>query len=302
MDVPAAIEQVVAELEPGGRVAGVRRLTGGVSANVFAADINTSDGAIRRIVCRQHPGVDFKDHSAHVTAKEYHLLSALHEVGLAVPQPLLYIEPPSTAPYLVMEWIDGSTEPPSDDMAGAMDEMARFLVELHSLDPSGLPLPELDAIEDPFAAIVPYLPQTDTGRAVATWLAADSSELRPNRPAVLHGDYWPGNVMWLEGRLQAVIDWEDAAFGDPLADLAAARLELRCQYGTDDMSRFTTRYLDLFREHVGTLSLDTLTIWELYASAAALATMGAWGLEPSVEAHRRHQTQEFFDEAARQLD
>jgi aminoglycoside phosphotransferase (APT) family kinase protein len=37
---------------------------------------------------------------------------------------------------------------------------------------------------------------------------------------VLHGDYWPGNVLWRDGRLVGVIGWEEAAFGDPLADLA----------------------------------------------------------------------------------
>ena len=45
---------------------------------------------------------------------------------------------------------------------------------------------------------------------------------RPNPPALLHGDYWPGNILWKDGRLAAVIDWEDACLGDPLVDLAMA--------------------------------------------------------------------------------
>ena len=29
-----------------------------------------------------------------------------------------------------------------------------------------------------------------------------------NRPVLLHGDFWPGNILWRDGRLVAVIDWE----------------------------------------------------------------------------------------------
>jgi aminoglycoside phosphotransferase (APT) family kinase protein len=36
--------------------------------------------------------------------------------------------------------------------------------------------------------------------------------------SLLHGDYWPDNTLWRDGRLVCVIDWEDAALGDPLAD------------------------------------------------------------------------------------
>ena len=40
-----------------------------------------------------------------------------------------------------------------------------------------------------------------------------------------------------------MIDWEDAAIGDPLADLANARLEILWAYGWDAMTTFTARYL-----------------------------------------------------------
>ena len=60
---------------------------------------------------------------------------------------------------------------------------------------------------------------------------------------LLHGDYWPGNVLWKDGALAAVIDWEDAARGDPLGDLANARLELLFFFGPDAPADFTRRYL-----------------------------------------------------------
>ncbi|HYI01996.1 aminoglycoside phosphotransferase family protein [Hyalangium sp.] len=62
--------------------------------------------------------------------------------------------------------------------------------------------------------------------------------------SVLHGDFWPGNILWQEDRIAAVIDWEDAAVGDPLSDLACSRVELMCAYGEAAMEAFTAHFLD----------------------------------------------------------
>ncbi len=41
----------------------------------------------------------------------------------------------------------------------------------------------------------------------------------PNGDRLCHGDFFPGNVM-ITGRGQVIIDWIDASFGSPLADVA----------------------------------------------------------------------------------
>lgn len=45
--------------------------------------------------------------------------------------------------------------------------------------------------------------------------------------------------MWRDGQLAAVIDWEDAQLGDPLADVANARLEILWAFGIEAMLRFS---------------------------------------------------------------
>jgi aminoglycoside phosphotransferase (APT) family kinase protein len=107
--------------------------------------------------------------------------------------------------------------------------------------------------------------------------------------------------MWDHGRLVAVIDWEDACLGDPMADMATARVELLCQYGDDAMQQFTDRYLDMATQVIPTLRLEPLVAWDLYVSASALATMGDWGLEPAAEARRRQMTEGFLDRTASEL-
>jgi aminoglycoside phosphotransferase (APT) family kinase protein len=298
----SGIEQAVAELEPRGQLVGVVELTGGVSANVFGLEIVTSAGGRRRVVFRQHRSADFKQHGQAVTVTEYGVLAALHRKGLAVPEPYLYDDSGAvTAPYMIIDWVDGSTELAPDDLPVALDQMAQFLVGLHSLDPSSLPLPGREAIEDPAAAVVRSLPSTASGHHARAALRSGALQRGVNRCVLLHGDYWPGNVIWQDGRLVAVIDWEDARLGDPLADLATARVELLCRYGDDAMERFTNQYLAAHHDTIGPLRLDSLAVWELYVSAAALATMGDWGLEPAEEAQRRRRTERFFDRAARQL-
>jgi aminoglycoside phosphotransferase (APT) family kinase protein len=43
--------------------------------------------------------------------------------------------------------------------------------------------------------------------------------LRLNPSVLLHGDYWPGNILWRDGTIEAVVDWEEAQFGDPALHL-----------------------------------------------------------------------------------
>ena len=86
-----------------------------------------------------------------------------------------------------------------------------------------------------------------------------------SEPVVLHGDCWPGNLLWRDGRLAGVIDWEEAAFGDALADLAILRLEIVWHFGTAAMDMLTDEYLAL-RPAVGTA---TLPVWDLRAALRA---------------------------------
>ena len=80
-------------------------------------------------------------------------------------------------------------------------------------------------------------------------------------------------------------DWEDAALGDPLSDVACARVELACAAGTAVAEGFTRQYLAI----TGAPD-DRLPLWDLFVSTAALQYMDEWGLEPPVLAARRAAT------------
>jgi aminoglycoside phosphotransferase (APT) family kinase protein len=101
----------------------------------------------------------------------------------------------------------------------------------------------------------------------------------PHGQALCHGDLHPGNVI-MTGAGPRIIDWYDAAVGDPAADLARTCLLL--QYArlpaTDAQRRvfeaLRERFLDAYLEHYRTLlpaAADGLIDWFLPIAAARLA-------------------------------
>jgi aminoglycoside phosphotransferase (APT) family kinase protein len=196
---------------------------------------------------------------------------------------------------------DGEPNVAPSELLDALAQMARFLVHLHALPTDAFAVAQLNELEDPAEALLAHLPTTETGDRLRRALRADKRERVDNPHVLVHGDFWPGNVLWQAGRIAAVIDWEDASLGDPLADLACARVELLCRYGGDAMNHFTDRYLAISHEASRRPRLDCLALWEVYVSASALATMHRWGLDPDDETHRRTHTTRFFERAAGEL-
>ena len=304
MEVQArkAIEAAVSSILPGGRVVEVDELRGGVSALVCRVEVETAEGGSRRLVFRQHRFERFKAHDRRVAATEFAVLRALHDRGFPVPAPLHLDDSGRwTGPFFLMELVEGSTEVAEADLPSALEQMAGLLARLHALDPVELGVPGLGRFEDPVPELSSVLPPGDLGEAVRSAIAAGEVRAAPNHRVIIHGDYWPGNVLWRDGRLAAVIDWEDCAISDPLADLACARVELLCRYGADAMDAFTSRYLRGAAGGSGVLRLDALALWEVFVSAAALSSMAEWGLDPEEERQRRRTTERFFTRAAGDL-
>ncbi len=191
------------------------------------------DGA--RVVLRRPPRGPLPP-SAHDVIREARLLAALRPHGTPVPEVLAMCEDEAVigAPFYVMEWIDGHvlTESMPASLAGEAGRLAECLVdglvELHAVDPGG---PELAGFGRPDGYLERQLKrfgglyETNATRslpdleAVADWLAANLPDSPPS--TVVHGDYRLGNVMVAPNptRLAAILDWEMATIGDPLADL-----------------------------------------------------------------------------------
>jgi aminoglycoside phosphotransferase (APT) family kinase protein len=99
-----------------------------------------------------------------------------------------------------------------------------------------------------------------------------------NPSVLLHGDYWPGNILWHKGRLAGIIDWEDAHVGDPLADLAISRLEILWALDLDAMRTFTRHYQSLIK-----LDFSALPYWDLCAALRPAFQIATWAGNPARE-------------------
>jgi aminoglycoside phosphotransferase (APT) family kinase protein len=291
MEPDARLESIARRITPDGRVTGVWRLTGGVSAQVIAVEIETPGKSRRKVVIRQHGEAD-RQRNPQIAQDEFRLLQKLHALNIPVPEPLLADSSGEIfpTPYLVTTWIDGSTDFSPDDPLARARQLAEVLARIHQVDLDHADLRFLR----PHPALALDLSQAEDRVRAALEMAPP---FEPNPPALLHGDYWPGNVLWRGDAIAAVIDWEDAATGDPLVDLANGRLEVLWAYGAAAMDAFTAQY----QSHRPGLNYRHLPHQDLCAALSALGSIMSWGLDAVTLARMQADLRGFIDRALERL-
>lgn len=280
---------------PDARLLGYRSLTGGVSAAVHLLDVSTPQGSAKFVV-RRHGAASWKQLADDVTQAEFRLLVALHDSHFPVPEPL-FLDTDAhllSSPYFVMRFVEGSSDIPESFLDCALFQMATFLARLHALDPRELSLPALPDRENPIDGALRFTP--DNGSTGQLREVVSSYRLHGSSPSILHGDFWPGNVLWNGGAIAAVLDWEDAALGPAASDVACCRAEINVLFGVSAANRFVSYYREASAD-----PLHDLSLWDFYVSSAALASLHEWGLPPEVEANRRERTTEFLEHVAASL-
>jgi aminoglycoside phosphotransferase (APT) family kinase protein len=177
--------------------------------------------------------------SAHDVLREARLLRALRDTPARVPEVLAVCSDEDTigAPFYVMTKIEG--EVITTEVPAALDEPAHrreigeqlidSLVEIHAVDWEavglegfGKPTGYLERQLRRFTGLwelnkTREIPAVEN---VHRWLAENMPESGP--ATIVHGDYRLGNTIFAAAppaRLEAVLDWEMATIGDPLADL-----------------------------------------------------------------------------------
>ncbi|GAA4211781.1 phosphotransferase family protein [Actinocatenispora rupis] len=207
-------------------------IAGGRSNLTYRVTDGTSRWVLRR------PPLGHVLPTAHDMGREYRVISALGATAVPVPEALLLCTDETVlgAPFYLMAEVPGVVLRTAADYAGVdragMARAARLLVDtlvtLHGIEPDtvglgdfGRPagyltrqverwyrqwggsatrvLPALDELHDRLAAAVPDTP----------------------RYGIVHGDYRLDNLMYDPDltRVTAVLDWEMATTGDPLADV-----------------------------------------------------------------------------------
>jgi aminoglycoside phosphotransferase (APT) family kinase protein len=292
------VAQVIA---PGSRLARAWELKGGVSAQVTALEVERPDGQRQTVVVRRHGPADLAG-NPQVAAAEFRLLGLVRSAGLAVPAPLHLDQSGAIfpTPYLVIEYIEGQTAVAPEHVGAALDQMAAYLAKVHTINAANADLTFMQPHGQRFAWLINNRPDTlddslDEPRIRAALDAIWPFERR-NPAVLLHGDFWPGNIMWRDGRLAAVLDWEDAAVDDPLADLAVSRLDILWAFGAEAMDYFTARY-----QALSALDWTNLPAWDLCAALRPAGKISGWATATAAEQTMRERHRAFVEQAFARL-
>jgi aminoglycoside phosphotransferase (APT) family kinase protein len=290
-------EQLVQRLYPLGRLINAWELKGGVSAQITALEVLLPGEQVMRMVVRRHGSRDLA-RNPQVAADEYRLLKLLKYEQMESPAPYYLDKSCSvfTAPYIVIEFIDGVVEFSPADLSNYLQQMATSLARIHSIacskhDLSFLPL-QVQLVAEKLAN-KPTILDESLDEGIIREALQVSWPLTRNEDAILHGDFWPGNTLWKNGKLVAVIDWEDAACGDPLSDLANARLEILWAFGEDAMSEFTSQYAAM----MPMIDMSCLHFWDLWAALRPASRLSEWGLSTASESVVRERHNLFVSRA-----
>ena len=190
------------------------------------------------------------------TAKEAKWLPKLApHLPLAVPVHLAMGHPANGYPFewAVYRWLPGENANGTiDDLDQAAADLAAFVNALRKVDATGAhprpplargaPLAELD--EQVRQSIAQLGDRIDGEATLLSWEESLNASRRDGEEVWVHGDLLPGNLLVVDGRLSAVIDWGGLNVGDPACDLQPAwnlfsgesRMRYRAELQVDDAS------------------------------------------------------------------
>jgi aminoglycoside phosphotransferase (APT) family kinase protein len=87
----------------------------------------------------------------------------------------------------------------------------------------------------------------------------------------VHGDVWPGNMLFEDDRCVALIDWKTAGAGDPGVDLGSLRMQMAVQYGQDAPAHV----LEGWQRQAGRAA-TSLPYWDAVAALNTPTVMDGW--------------------------
>lgn len=254
------IEHLKASWE-GPRIQSVAPLDGGMSAVMLLVD--TEDGCF---VVR-FPSEELRAHFDDPAGHEWSILEGVQASGLPGPEPLRLADGPDGR-FLILRHMPGQATAATEDPVAYTNQMAEALAQVHHADLSLFPTltgmkPKWSPPPQPWSQ---NLREPEVIYALLAW--GDP----PLQNSVLrHGDFWPGNLLWEDGQLTGIIDWENALLGPASADVGLSRLDVAWVFGFDVMESYTEACLAL-----NPAAGEDLLYWDLRACLRPMHNLAEW--------------------------
>jgi aminoglycoside phosphotransferase (APT) family kinase protein len=193
----------------------------------------------RNYVMRSKPGpVARLQPSAHAIEREYRVIGALGKAGLPVPEVYCLCDDESVIgrAFYVMQcmdgrvlWDQGLAGFANSERAAIYDEMNRVMAALHNVDYNAAALGDFGRPGNYFSRQISrwskqyQVTETEHIEAMNKLIEFLPGAIPTGDEAtVVHGDYRLDNLMFhpTEPRIIAILDWELATIGHPLADFS----------------------------------------------------------------------------------
>jgi len=266
-----AVRALLSEIAPGSTLAAINATEPGHYNVVHILETVSPSGELTPLVLKRYINDRLVAQKART---EFMTLDWLHRDGAAVPQPLYLDEAGAYfgTPAIVTRFLPGqilrlATDHPVSSQVWVR-ELAAALAKIHSVPWNAAAADFLPPVEPNLlwflrGDVAPdYMKVQPNGVWVWEAVHAGLNRRQPVPPTFIHSDYSPGNILWDQGRITAVLDWEEGAFGEPAADVGYCRMFLYLtgnQPGADE-------FLRLYETATGR-PVANLGFWQLAAVA-----------------------------------
>jgi aminoglycoside phosphotransferase (APT) family kinase protein len=279
----------------------VNELPGSFSNYTHVVEAQDVCGSTFRLVLRRYAVFGNYDRGEKAV-REYRTYELLREYGIPAPQPL-YLDADGEflgIPGIVTSYVPGQLVLSPSDPGHWARALARTLVQIHAVRCSATEKSFLlDANSEAAwflrAGTPPQFVQ-DHPLGMAVWQTTHDhlARLQKTESALVHIDYWPGNVLWDENQISAVVDWEEAAWGDPAIDVAYCRMNMSIKGQAQAADEFLRTYERETRGQVANLAF-----WELAAAIRPMFDPQGWQIADSP---RRDRFMQFVRSARERID
>ena len=270
------LQAILYEAVPGSQPLSARPAFGAFTNDVIIVEYKERTGRISKLVIKHF--VDEPEFASKCAQASFRALELAEAQSVPVPQPILKDEKGEILgiPGLITSFVEGRQIASPKDIPAWAQELADLLLLIHDIRPSSEDQ-ELLCVgqEEALFILREYAVRERLSHPISNAIYSAVGDLQPRLepvpPALLHMDYWQGNVLWHMGHVSAVVDWDFASYGDPAIDVAYFRMNMYLRGIKPAADIFLRRY-----EEVAGKALKNLGFWEIVAAARALPNPALW--------------------------
>ena len=273
------VQDLLKEIASGSHLLSFSLLPGSFSNSTYIVKARLANGSDFKFVVRRY--AVFGDYDRGEKARrEFKTFEYLHQYGIPAPEPL-HLDDKGTllgTPGIVTRFVPGRLmmSTPANPLDWAR-KLAVTLAKIHSI-PCGADAQSflLDANAEATwflkSDTAPGYMQTYQG-GVEVWKVLHDAfpSLRTMPSGLVHIDYWSGNILWHKNQISAVLDWEEAAYGDPVIDVAYARMNMVLM----GLNQAADDFLQIYESEMG-CKVENLGFWELAAAVRPMIDPEEW--------------------------